>query len=120
LSEQKVIYLKVPSYCSLVPYQIHSPNFFKNENLYFCFAPINSSKPCNFLCGGGSLVLSLTFLFKAMAVTLFLASGQAGFAQGYVQICPPPELPDYNISIAPSCEITIYDIVIGRNLPKPV
>ena len=59
---------------------------------------------------------SLTFIFKAMTLFVLLSSGQAGFAQSYVAPCPPPEVPNYNISAAVPCENTHFDLVIGSNV----
>lgn len=70
----------------------------------------------NFPSGGGSP--ALIFLFKAMTLILFLASGQVGFSQVYIQPCPPPEIPNFNIPTPIPCNTFTFDIVIGSGAGK--
>jgi len=78
-----------------------------------CNKPISGSKTPAIQSRKG---LFLTLCYKSMAVVLLLAAAQTGTAQEYVQPCPPPEIPQYNISAAAPCENTQFDMVIGSNV----
>ena len=80
-----------------------------------CSKPTSGSKTPTIQSRKG---LFLTLCFKSMAVVLLLAAARTGIAQEYVQPCPAPELPNYNIPfpIAAPCELTQFDRVIGTNV----
>jgi len=78
-----------------------------------CNKPISGSKTPAIQSRKG---LFLTLCYKSMAVVLLLAAARTGTAQEYVQPCPPPEIPEYNISAAVPCENTEFDMVIGSNV----
>lgn len=78
-----------------------------------CSKPISGSKTPTIRSRKG---LFSTLCYKSMAVVLLLAATRTGTAQEYVQPCPPPEIPEYNIPAYPACEINSFDMVIGTNV----